>query len=191
VGLGAGGVGGGADGPAELDRRIVATTTALAARDGSLANWPPSAGGELATRHGIRVQWCHGAPGVITSLAAAAVDDVAFTELLVAGGELVWEAGPLVKGPGLCHGTAGNALAFLALHARTGDETWLERARRFAVHALLQVERARERHGAGRHSLWTGDLGVALVARSCSDGRPGLPSLDWVEARPASSSASS
>ena len=36
------------------------------------------------------------------------------------------EAGPLRKGAGLCHGTAGNGCAFLALHARTGDERWLD-----------------------------------------------------------------
>jgi Lanthionine synthetase C-like protein len=166
---------------AELDRRIVATATATAVREQGLANWPPLAGGELEPgQGGIRVQWCHGSPGMVTSLATAAVDDAEFTELLVEGGELVWRAGPLAKGPGLCHGTAGNGLAFLSLFKRTADEHWLERARRFAVHALLQVERHRERYGAGRHSLWTGDVGVAVMAQSCIDVRAGMPSLDLV-----------
>jgi hypothetical protein len=40
--------------------------------------------------------------------------------------------GPLRKGAGLRHGTAGNGFAFLKLFARTGDERWLERARRSA-----------------------------------------------------------
>ena len=70
--------------------------------------------------------------------------------------------------------------AFLALHRRTGDPRWLERARLFAVHALEQVERDRERYGVGRHSLWTGDIGVAVTARSCIEARPGMPTLDWV-----------
>ena len=164
---------------AELDRRIVATAAALAEREEGLANWPPHAGGELATRHGIRVQWCHGAPGMVTSLARAATGHDGFTELLVEGGELVWRAGPLAKGAGLCHGTAGNGLAFLSLHERTGDERWLQRARCFAVHALEQVERFRTRYGVGRHSLWTGDLGVAVMAQSCLDARAGMPTLDW------------
>src|SRR5262245_42170959 len=165
---------------AELDERIVATATALAVREDGLANWVPLAGGELvAGRGGIRVQWCHGSPGMLTSLSTAAVDDAAFTELLAQGGELVWEAGPLAKGPGLCHGTAGNGLAFLALFERTRDQLWLDRARRFAVHALLQVERDRERYAMGRYSLWTGDLGVALMAQSSIIGRAGMPSLDW------------
>jgi hypothetical protein len=169
------------DRDAELDRRIVATASALAVREDGVANWAPQVGEGLSIgEHGIRVQWCHGAPGMVTSLAAAARDDESFTDLLLEGGELIWQAGPLAKGPGLCHGTAGNGLAFLALFERTGDERWLERARRFAVHALVQVEHHRQRYGAGRHSLWTGDLGVAVTADSCMTGRAGIPSLDWV-----------
>jgi hypothetical protein len=37
-------------------------------------------------------------------------------ELALGGGELTWRAGPLRKGAGLCHGTAGNGFAFLRLH---------------------------------------------------------------------------
>ena len=119
----------------------------------------------------IRVQWCHGAPGIVISAA-----DYLDEELLLAAAELTWRAGPLgpEKGPGLCHGTAGNGYAFLKTFARTGDELWLERARRFAVHALGQVER----RGHGRYSLWTGDLGVALYAADCLDGRSAYPVLD-------------
>lgn len=164
---------------AELGRRVIATATALAVREDGLANWPPTVG-PLAHRGRIRTRWCHGAPGMITSLASLAAVDEAFTTLLLEAGELTWRAGPLAGGHGLCHGTAGNGLALPALHARTGDALWLDRARRFAVHALVQVERGRERHGFGRHSLWTGDLGVAVMAASCLVERPGMPSLDWM-----------
>jgi hypothetical protein len=58
---------------------------------------------------------------------------------------------------------------------------WVERARRFAVHSLEQVERERSEHGMGRYSLWTGDIGAALVARSCIERRAGMPSLDWFD----------
>lgn len=164
----------------ELDRRAVATATALAVREDGLANWPPLAGKGLVANETIRTQWCHGAPGMVTSLAGIAPDDDAFTGLLVEGGELTWRAGPLVKGAGLCHGTAGNGLAFLSLLDRTGDERWLARARAFAIHALVQVEAGWEQYGAGRHSLWTGDLGAALMAESCLEPRQGMPSLDWL-----------
>src|SRR5437588_452003 len=90
----------------------------------------------------------------------------------VRAGAAEWRAGPLTKGPGLCHGTAGNGYAFLRTYAVTGDELWLERARRFAVHALEQVERTREESGRGRYTLYTGDVGAALFAESCLDVDP-------------------
>ena len=95
-------------------------------------------------------------------------------DLLLAGAELVWRAGPptLEKGPGICHGTAGNGYALLAAFARTGDEKWLARARRFAAHALEQVER-----GDGRYSLWTGDIGAAVFAADCLDASTRYPVL--------------
>ena len=112
---------------------------------------------------------------MITSLAAIAPDDAEHDRLLRAGGELTWRAGPLTKGAGLCHGTAGNGYAFLALLLRTGDERWLERARAFATHAAAQVTRARAEHGRGRHTLWTGDLGTALYLADCLAGGGELP----------------
>ena len=89
------------------------------------------------------------------SLGSIARDDDAFTELLVEAGELTWRVGPLAASRGLCDGTAGNGLAFVALYERTGEAAWLDRARKFAVHALEEVAREREAHGTGRYTLWT------------------------------------
>jgi hypothetical protein len=121
------------------------------------------------------VQDCHGAPGIVGRLAGAggAPDD-----LLRAAGELTWHAGPLAKGPSLCHGTAGSAMACLKLWRRWGEPVWLERARAFAMHATEQVEASRVKHGQGRHSLWTGDLGVACLLWSCVNGNDVFPTLD-------------
>jgi hypothetical protein len=152
------------DGAAETARRHAVV------EDG-LANWPPIAGGALVRNGTVRVQWCHGAPGIVTSLGRLLDEDLA-----LAAGELTWRAGPLRKGASLCHGTAGNGYAFLTLFERTGDERWLERARRFAMHAIAQVERDRAAQGLGRYSLWTGDLGAALYLADCLDGA-GLPPL--------------
>ena len=140
----------------------------LALRADGLANWPPKVGDEGPHR----VQWCHGAPGVITSLAALPAEPE-LDELLVEAGRLVWQAGPLAKGPGICHGTAGNGYALLALHRRTGDPIWLGRARDFALHAVEQ----RHRQGT-RYSLWTGDLGLACYLWDCIAGDGGVPTLD-------------
>jgi hypothetical protein len=153
-----------------LKRESAAILAEHAAREDGLANWPPSPRPDLAGPDGqIRMQWCAGAPGIV--IAAA---DYLDEELLLAGAELPWRTGPanLDKGPGICHGTASQGYAFLKTFARAGDEEWLSRARRFAMHALDQVQRLPR-----RYSLWTGTLGVALYAADCIDSRPEYPLL--------------
>jgi len=135
------------------------------AEDG-LVNWAPLADAGLVDSNRdrlIRTQWCHGAVGIVATLGSL-LDE----ELALAGGELTWRAGPLAKGGGLCHGTAGNGYAFLALFERTGDELWLARARAFAMHAQRQLE-------PDRYSLWTGGIGTALYLADCVDGAGTLP----------------
>ena len=46
------------------------------------------------------------------------------------------------------------------------------------MHGIVQVEQERTAHGQGRHTLWTGDLGMACVLWDCVSGRPGFPTLD-------------
>jgi Lanthionine synthetase C-like protein len=84
----------------------------------------------------------------------------------------------LALNAGLCHGTAGNGFAFLALLERTGDELWLARARAYAMHALAQVDRFPHAAGRGRYTLYTGDLGAALLAAACLDGDARFPGID-------------
>jgi hypothetical protein len=163
----------------DLHRRASDTFKELAIEEDGLATWPPVEGSELVQRDGtMRLQWCHGAPGMVASLAGIAPGDDEHERLLLAGGELTWLAGPLVKGANLCHGTAGSGLAFLKLFERTGDELWLERARAFAMHAIAQVERAHRELGRGRYSLWTGDPGTALYLALCLDGAASVPTFD-------------
>ena len=161
-----------------LQRETSAILARAAFVEDGLANWPPRERPELPGPDGeIRVQWCAGSPGIVIGAA-----DYLDEDLLLAGAELPWRAGPhgLEKGASICHGTAGNGYAFLKVFTRTGDERWLERARRFAVHALGQVRRLRAERGRGRYSLFTGDLGVALFAADCLDGRSGYPIFDAV-----------
>ena len=161
----------------QLERETAAVLERNAVVEDGLANWPPDDGmvGLENSRGEIRLQWCHGAPGIV--IAAA---DYLDEELLLAGAELTWRAGPhgSEKGSSICHGTAGNGYALLKAFARTGDERWLARARRFAVHSLEQCRREREARGHGRYSLWTGDLGVALYLADCVDARTAYPVLD-------------
>ena len=161
---------------AALERAANDVLAHYAVVENGLANWPPAVEEDLVHRTGIiRVQWCHGAPGIVTS-AAGYLDE----ELLLAGAELTWRAGAHrdERGSSLCHGTAGNGHALLKAFARTDDERWLERARRFAVHALAQMRRQRAERGRGRYSLFTGDLGVALYLADCLDARTAFPLLE-------------
>ncbi len=162
----------------DFHRRAAEAMARYAVEEDGLANWPPIASAESLSsgRDGrIRLQWCHGAPGVVASLAGVAPDDDRHERLLLSGGELTWRAGPLEKGANLCHGTAGNGYAFLALFERTADELWLERARAFAMHSVAQVARVRAEIGRGRYSLWSGDPGTALYLADCLAGGGTVP----------------
>ena len=168
-----------------LDRRTPGRARATCDRRDRGARAPGRRAGAMAASleppgrpQMTRTQWCHGAPGIVASLGSLAPDDDQLTELLVGGGELTWQAGPLKKGASLCHGTAGNGYAFLKLFARTEDERWLDRARAFAMHAIEQVERTSAHYGRGRQSLWSGDLGTALYLDSCITATADFPSLD-------------
>ena len=96
--------------------RTISTLKASAKKQANLANW------SLCTKPDIDkllVQWCHGAAGVASAMARTPVvesdDSKQLDQLLEETGELVWQAGPLVKGSNICHGTSGNGYAFLYL----------------------------------------------------------------------------
>ncbi len=143
-----------------LRAESAAALARAATLEDGLANW--SSEGKL--------QWCASAPGVV-----CAARDYLDEELLVAGAELVWQAGAPAddKGHGICHGTSGNGFALLAAFDRTQDELWLDRARRFAIHALAQARRM-----PGRYSLFTGGAGTALFAAACLEGDARYPVLE-------------
>ena len=148
--------------------RTVATLQLSAKSNDDMANW------QLCTKPDIEkllVQWCHGAAGIVTAMAATPISDsqnsLNLDSLLRKTGELIWQAGPLKKGSNICHGTAGNGYAFLYLYKRWGDAMWLERARQFAMHAIQQCQRDRKQYQQGRYSLWTGDAGLAIYLHHC------------------------
>jgi Lanthionine synthetase C-like protein len=158
-----------------VTERVLAQMRRLAVSRDRLTQWPPLAG----VRDGRRpVQWCHGSPGFVTSMAPVLPADEETERLLAAGGELTWRAGPLLKSVGLCHGTSGNAFGLLALWARSDRELWLERARSFGMDGLADVRRRREEARRGRYTLFTGDLGVALLLRSLLVADPTFPFVE-------------
>jgi len=158
---------------ARLAEAIPRTLAATAVESEEGANWP-AVPGEPA----YLLQICHGAPGIALAFAGCPFSTPDLERLLRRGGELVWRAGPLAKGPGFCHGTAGNGYAFLKLYERTGEALWLERARAFAMTAIVQARAARQDYGQGRYSLWTGDLGLACYLRDCIEGKARFPTVE-------------
>ena len=144
----------------ELRLWVESVLRAFAVWEDGAVNWPAIPGMDTE-----RVQWCHGAPGMIVTLGELMPE-----ELLLGAAECTWRKGPLKKGPGLCHGTAGNGYALLKTFALTGDPKWLECARSFAAAALGQVQQ--------RYSLFTGDIGAALFAQACLEEDARFPILD-------------
>ena len=63
---------------------------------------------------------CHGAPGVshlmLLSHRVWGHETDKYMRAARKAGDLVWERGLLKKGPGLCHGVAGNGYTFLHLY---------------------------------------------------------------------------
>jgi Lanthionine synthetase C-like protein len=158
--------------------RALQTLQATALHDGELANWWPAI--DTPTENPGKpplMHDCHGAPGVVCRLASAP-PTADWDRLLLRAGEAVWRAGPVAKGASLCHGTAGNGMVFLKLWRRTGDDLWRRRARAFAMHTIEQIERLRQVHGMGRHTLWTGDLGAACFLWNCVVDDDAYPTLD-------------
>jgi hypothetical protein len=156
--------------------RLAGSLRRTARCEDDCANWPQSIGRYRPGRTAQLVQHCHGAPGIVNCFAG--LPDPGIDDLLIGAGELIWKAGPLRKGPGLCHGTAGNGYAFLKLFRRTGEQGWLDRARRFAMHAIEQYRHDAAKYGQRRYPLWTGDPGLAVYLSNCIAGTDFFPTMD-------------
>ena len=46
------------------------------------------------------------------------------------------------------------------------------------MHGIVKTDEARVRHGQGRYSLWTGDVGFAIYLRDCARAQARFPTLD-------------
>jgi len=70
----------------ELHRRTAAAVRRYAVEEDGLANWPPATSdGLMSARGQIRVQWCHGAAGIVASLAGVAPDELRTRALAACG----------------------------------------------------------------------------------------------------------
>jgi len=162
-------------------KRVMEVVVNTADQNDHHANWWPRLNSDRSKKNAHPLlHFCHGAPGIIIPLAQLPTGaNEEFDEVLVKGGQLIWDAGLLEKGPNLCHGTSGNGYAFLKLYERTGDEMWLKRARNYAMQAIQQIKEVQAHtKQKRRYPLWTGDPGVAVYLWDCLQATTDFPTLD-------------
>ena len=161
----------------ELNRLVKPSVDALARWRFPSGNFHSSVG---STSDRL-VQWCHGSPGVVhLFLKASEVfpkDADKYLSVTRSSSEVIWTRGLLRKGYGLCHGAAGNAYAFLALHEITGDDEDLRRGLEFANWCCDYG-----RHGASipdePYSLLNGLAGTVLFLNDVLRGRNKFPAFE-------------
>ncbi|XP_050352642.1 lanC-like protein 3 homolog [Nymphalis io] len=109
------------------------------------------------------IHWCHGAPGIIYLVAKAYLvfKDQKFLNACIKAGDAVWQKGLLRKGPGICHGVAGNGYVFLLLYRLTGEEKYLHRAIRFVDFMNTEEFMKDARLPDNPESLYEGTAGTA------------------------------
>lgn len=109
------------------------------------------------------VHWCHGAPGVVYLMARAYIvfGDEKYLQSCEKCADLVWNKGLLRKGPGLCHGVAGNGYVFLLLYRLTNDVKYLHRAMAFVQFLDKDEFKTQARTPDNPYSLYEGIAGTA------------------------------
>ena len=123
---------------------------------------PSHSGRSRVPEHEL-VHWCHGAPGTIYLFARAftVFREEKYLQAALQSGNAIWERGLLKKGPGICHGVAGNAYAFLLLYRLTKDPTHVFRAKKFAEFMQSEEFRKGSRTPDCPYSLYEGIAGTA------------------------------
>lgn len=72
----------------------------------------------------------------------------------------VWNSGLLTKGPGICHGVAGNGYVHLLLYRLTNEDKYLYRALKFAEFLEDQEFKRTARKPDNPFSLYEGLAGT-------------------------------
>ncbi|MFE1753902.1 lanthionine synthetase LanC family protein, partial [Streptomyces anandii] len=106
--------------------------------------------------------WCHGSPGHVYLWNAAhrTLGDTAYRDIAVAAAFATYD--DREPNTTLCCGQAGHVFALLNMYRHTREEAWLERASERLQSALKSQDTLPA--GPWRHSLYRGDVGLALAA---------------------------
>lgn len=108
------------------------------------------------------VHWCHGAGGIFYLMAKAYLvfSDEKYLESCKKMVDLIWHKGLLKKGPGICHGVAGNGYGFLIMYRLTDDIKYLYRAKCFYEFLDTDTFRNNARTPDNPCSLYEGTAGT-------------------------------
>jgi len=125
------------------------------------------------------IHWCHGAPGMVYLLGKAYIvwKEEKYLNAAIRCGELIWKKGLLRKGPGICHGIAGNGYVFLLLHRLTREDKHLRRARQFAAFMQTEEFKANSRVPDAPYSLFEGIAGTACFLADLVNPDEGFPGM--------------
>ncbi|KAG7301284.1 hypothetical protein JYU34_014205 [Plutella xylostella] len=137
------------------------TVTYLAKLQTPEGNWPCCME-EISHADHKLVHWCHGAPGMVYLMAKAflVMKDRLYLDACIKAADLVWEKGLLRKGPGICHGVAGNGYVFLLLYRLTGDVKYLYRAKVFGEFMSSELFLKEARVPDNPQTLYEGTAGA-------------------------------
>lgn len=93
--------------------------------------------------------------------------------------DLIWKKGLLKKGPGICHGIAGNGYVFLLLYRLTAEDKYLYRAIEFFKFMETEEFLNGSRIPDNPYSLYEGLAGTACyVADLTAPMHASFPFLD-------------
>lgn len=108
------------------------------------------------------VHWCHGASGIVYLMAAAykKFGDEKYLKSCIKCSNVVWKYGLLKKGPGICHGIAGNGYVHLLLYRLTKAPKYLYRAIKFAEFLETDEFKSNSRTPDRPYSLFEGMSGA-------------------------------
>ena len=131
--------------------------------DGAAVRWPLKQG-RPDPQSQFTAGWCNGTAGHVHLWAAARrLLGVEFAGLAERAAVHTWQSSETQ--PHLCCGLAGRSYALLAAYKCTGDRAWVRRARELAARAAAGVRSP----SYPWHSLYAGELGVALLGIDLAD----------------------
>ncbi|KAH1016172.1 hypothetical protein HUJ04_007440 [Dendroctonus ponderosae] len=117
------------------------------------------------------VHWCHGAGGVFYLMAKSYLvfQEEKYLQSCRRMADLIWHKGLLKKGPGICHGVAGNGYVFLIMYRLTSEPQYLYQAICFYQFMESDAFKSNARTPDCPFSLYEGVAGTVCFLADLTD----------------------